>query len=96
MLSICAVLPLFALILVSCAGGNSRPVSDTYYRLVETGVASRVMGIRVLGESLESARHRVDTLLSQVKAQWSSVEQLGTGRRNPRLLSCTAAFHAYR
>lgn len=76
--SICALLLVFPLILVSCPAENVSPVPDSYYRLVEAGVSSRVMGIRAPGESLESARHRVEALLSEVKAQWSSVAPLDT------------------
>lgn len=51
---------------------------DDYYWLVETGVASRVMGIRVRGDSIEESLKRVDKLVSKVKAEWSNIEELDT------------------
>ena len=51
---------------------------DEYYWLVETGVASRVMGIRESGDSIEDALERVNKLVSQVKADWSDIAELDT------------------
>ena len=51
---------------------------DKYYWLVETGVASRVMGIRESGDSIEDALKRVNKLVSQVKADWSHIAELDT------------------
>jgi hypothetical protein len=51
---------------------------DDYYWLIETGVASRVMGIRAGGESIEESLKRVDKLVSQVKADWSNIAKLDT------------------
>ena len=46
--------------------------------MIETGVASRVMGIRASGESIHEALKRVDKLVSQVKKNWSDIEGLDT------------------
>jgi hypothetical protein len=51
---------------------------DDYYWLIETGVASRVMGIRAGGEDIDESLKRVDKLVSQVKADWSSIAKLDT------------------
>ena len=51
---------------------------DDYYWLIETGVASRVMGIRASGESIEESLKRVDKLVSQVKKNWSNISELDT------------------
>ncbi len=51
---------------------------DEYYWLVQTGVSSRVLGIRERGEGIENALQRVDTILTKVKQQWKSVGKLDT------------------
>ncbi len=54
---------------------------DDYYWLVETGVASRVMGIRVKGDSIKESLKRLDKLVSKVKAEWSNIEELDTAEK---------------
>ena len=54
---------------------------DEYYWLIETGVASRIMGIRVSGESIQESLQRVDKLVSQVKADWSNIAELDTAAK---------------
>ena len=54
---------------------------DKYYWLVETGVASRVMGIRESGDSIDEALERVDELVSKVKADWSHIAKLDTAEK---------------
>jgi len=51
---------------------------NEYYWLVESGVSSRVMGIRAEGDGIGEALRRVDELLGQVKEQWSSIGTLDT------------------
>ncbi len=51
---------------------------DEYYWLVETGVSSRVMGIRSRGDSISKALGRIDGLLSKVKEQWDDIGPLDT------------------
>lgn len=51
---------------------------DDYYWLIETGVASRIMGIRASGESIQESLKRVDKLVSHVKANWSDIAELDT------------------
>jgi hypothetical protein len=86
------MLMMAALVLLSCGMETTFPENpemhrlteeqkkwpDKYYGLVESGVSSRIMGIRSPGEPLASARAKIIALLSQVKAQWSSIESLST------------------
>ena len=51
---------------------------EPYYWLVETGVSSRVMGIRAPGAGLREALARLDEMLSQVKEQWGVIGALDT------------------
>ena len=47
-----------------------------YYWLIETGVSSRVLGIRSEGDSISDAHKRVDELLTMVKEQWEEIAPL--------------------
>lgn len=51
-----------------------------YYWLVETGVSSRVLGLREPGESSDEARRRVEQRLDTVKAQWGTLSNLGSAQ----------------
>ena len=49
-----------------------------YYCLVETGVSSRVLGLRSPGESSAEARSKVGQLLGEVEEQWDNIAPLET------------------
>jgi hypothetical protein len=49
---------------------------DEYYWLVETGVSSRVLGLRQPGERLEDALVRVERMLDMVRGQWQTIAGL--------------------
>ena len=49
---------------------------DDYYWLVETGVSSRVLGLRQPGDSLDEALARVEQMLEAVKGQWETISHL--------------------
>lgn len=54
---------------------------DEYYWLIESGVASRIMGIRASGESIRESLKRVNKLVSQVKADWPNIAGLDTAAK---------------
>jgi hypothetical protein len=49
---------------------------DDYYWLVETGVSSRVLGLRQPGDSMDEALARVERMLEAVKDQWQTISRL--------------------
>lgn len=53
---------------------------DAYYWLVETGVSSRVLGLREPGERADEARRRVEQRLDTVKAQWGTLSGLDSAQ----------------
>ena len=53
---------------------------DDYYWLVETGVSSRVLGLRQPGDSMDDALRRVERLLDGVKGQWETISHLNAAQ----------------
>ena len=53
---------------------------DDYYWLVETGVSSRVLGLRQPGDSMDDALARVERILEAVKGQWETISRLNTAQ----------------
>ena len=53
---------------------------DDYYWLVETGVSSRVLGLRQPGDSLDAALARVEQMLEAVKSQWETISRLNAAQ----------------
>jgi hypothetical protein len=53
---------------------------DPYYWLIETGVSSRVLGLRQPGESLDDALGRVEKMLDMVQGQWQTISGLHTAQ----------------
>jgi hypothetical protein len=53
---------------------------DDYYWLVETGVSSRVLGLRQPGDSMDEALRRVERLLEAVKGHWQTIARLDSAR----------------
>lgn len=77
-LSRCTLVMMCLLTAVACPDKNTPLVPEAYYQRVETGVTSRVLGIRNPGDSLEEARQRLDTLLRQMRAEWHRVTPLNS------------------
>ncbi|MBV6506421.1 MAG: hypothetical protein ILNGONEN_01998 [Syntrophorhabdaceae bacterium] len=46
---------------------------NEYYWLIETGVSSRILGIRAEGDNIDEARKKVAELLKKVQEQWSDI-----------------------
>jgi hypothetical protein len=53
---------------------------DDYYWLVETGVSSRVLGLRQPGDSMDEALARVERMIEAVKGQWETIAGLDTAQ----------------
>jgi hypothetical protein len=51
---------------------------EEYYWLLETGVSSRVLGLRQPGDSLPQALSRVEQTLEAVRAQWDTLAALNS------------------
>lgn len=51
---------------------------NEYYWLIETGVSSRILGIREEGDHIDEARKKVAELLNKVQEQWGGVGILNT------------------
>lgn len=53
---------------------------DEYYWLIETGVSSRVLGLRQPGDSIDAALDRVAQMLDAVKGQWGTISDLNAAQ----------------
>lgn len=49
-----------------------------YYGLIETGLVSQIMGIRVIGDSPQKSLKSLENMLNRVKSDWPNIAKFET------------------